>query len=69
MLNWIELIGVARYVPLSDDALLLLHQPQLQSSNDCLCVFANPESLKSYSSINKLRMHDLHHSAASFPGK
>ena len=43
--------GVARYVPLSDGALLLLRQRQLQSSNDCMWIFANPESLKPYSCI------------------
>ena len=71
--------GVARYVPLSDGALLLLRQRQLQSSNDCLWIFANPESLKPYSCITNawvtartraglenLRMHDLRHSFASF---
>jgi integrase len=71
--------GVARYVPLSDGALLLLRQRQLQSAKDCLWVFANPESLKPYTCITNawvtartraglenLRMHDLRHSFASF---
>ena len=70
--------GVARYAPLSDGALLLLRQRQLQSAKDCLWVFANPKSLKSYSCITNawatariceflvnLRKHDLGHSFAS----
>jgi integrase len=71
--------GKARYVPLSDTALLLLRQKQLQSVEGCEWVFPNPNSRMPYRCITNawstarrragmedLRIHDLRHSFASF---
>jgi integrase len=64
---------------LSDTALVLLRQRQLQTPDGCDWVFANPTSGKPYSCITNawvtarrragmedLRIHDLRHSFASF---
>ena len=71
--------GRARYVPLSDTALVLLRQRQLQSVEGCEYIFANPTSGMPYRCITNawstarrragmkdLRIHDLRHSFASF---
>ena len=71
--------GKARYVPLSETALVLLRQKQLQGVPDCEWVFPNPNSGMPYRCITNawntarcvagmenLRMHDLRHSFASF---
>ena len=72
--------GKARYVPLSDTAMVLLRQRQLQTAdNDCDWVFPNPSSGKPYrcitnawvtarrrAGLDDLRIHDLRHSFASF---
>ena len=72
--------GKARYVPLSDTAMVLLRQRQLQTAdNDCDWIFPNPTSGKPYrcitnawvtarrrAGLDDLRIHDLRHSFASF---
>jgi integrase len=71
--------GKARYVPLSDTAMVLLRQCQLESVNGCDWIFANPSSGKPYrcitnawvtarrrAGLDDLRIHDLRHSFASF---
>ena len=72
--------GKARYVPLSDTAMVLLRQRQLQTAdNGCDWVFPNPSSGKPYrcitnawvtarrrAGLDDLRIHDLRHSFASF---
>jgi len=71
--------GKAHYVPISDTALILLRQQQLQNPEGCEWIFANPKSLKPYACITNawttarsragledLRIHDLRHSFASF---
>jgi len=71
--------GRARYVPLSDGALLLLRQRQFEVAEGCPWIFANPESGEPFKCITnawvtarlragmpELRIHDLRHSFASF---
>ena len=71
--------GKARYVPIGDDALLLLRQRQLQNVDGCPWVFASPTTGQAYACITHtwnrareragmpdLRLHDLRHSFASF---
>lgn len=71
--------GKARYVPLSDGALLLLRQRRFEVGQQCPWVFPNPDSGEPYKCINnswdtarrragmpELRIHDLRHSFASF---
>ena len=71
--------GKARYVPLSDGALLLLRQRQFEVADGCPWIFPNPDSGEPYKCINnswdtarrragmpELRIHDLRHSFASF---
>ena len=72
--------GKARYVPLSDTAMVLLRQRQLQTAdNGCDWIFPNPSSDKPYrcitnawvtarrrAGLDDLRIHDLRHSFASF---
>ena len=72
--------GKARYVPLSDTAMVLLRQRQLQTAdNGCDWIFPNPSSGKPYrcitnawvtarrrAGLDDLRIHDLRHSFASF---
>jgi len=71
--------GRARYVPLSDGALLLLRQRQFEVPDGCPWIFPNPDSGDPYRCINnswdtarrragmpELRIHDLRHSFASF---
>lgn len=70
--------GHRRYVPLSDSALVLLRQRQLEAGQSGW-IFPNPETGKPYSNIHYawdwarrraglegLRIHDLRHSFASF---
>lgn len=72
--------GKARYVPLSDTAMVLLRQRQLQTTgNGCDWIFPNPTSGQPYrcitnawvtarrrAGLDDLRIHDLRHSFASF---
>ena len=71
--------GKARYVPLSDGALLVLRQRRFEVADGCPWIFPNPDSGEPYRCINnswdtarrragmpELRIHDLRHSFASF---